>query len=65
LVNKRGGLVTTDVEKAEVLTKHFALVFNGNLSSYISPDPENQDRTGRLKALRSQETTRFKTICGI
>ena len=36
LMNKNGGLVSTDEEKAEVLNNLFASVFTGNLSPHPS-----------------------------
>jgi len=36
VMNKNGDLVSTDEEKAEVLTKFFASVFTGNLSPHPS-----------------------------
>lgn len=43
-ISKTGEIVTTGMEKAEVLNNLFALVFNGNLSSHVSQAPETQGR---------------------
>jgi len=39
-----GDLVTTDMEKAEVLNNVFASFFTGNCPSHISGVPESQGR---------------------
>lgn len=39
-------LVTTDMEKAEIVNNIFALVFTGSHSSHIPEVPEPQDRLG-------------------
>ena len=41
LVNVKGGLASTDGEKAEVLNKFFASVFTGSQDSLISHIPES------------------------
>jgi len=36
LINEKGELASTNVEKAEVLNKSFALVFNGSQALHIT-----------------------------
>lgn len=44
LINKTGELVTTYMEKAELLNNFFSSVFDANLSFRISQVPELQGR---------------------
>ena len=40
LINERGDLATTEMEKAEVVNKFFATVFTGSRASHTSHTPE-------------------------
>ena len=40
LINEDGELASSDMEKAEVLSKCFALVFTGGQALHVCQDPE-------------------------
>lgn len=45
LVNEKGEMVATDMEKAEILNEFFTLVFTGSQASHISHIPELPGRS--------------------
>ena len=60
LINEKRELGSTDVEKAEVLSGFFALIFTGNQASYASCAPESlgEDQGNKIPLIVRTEQVR-------
>lgn len=62
LINKTRELASSDMEKAEVLSKCFASAFTGGQVSYVCQDPEprgERERSGFTESSRLEETSKI------